>query len=226
MQNRRVREGLLGRLLERAERLGESLLKPCRYAFRNSADFFPALFSENRAFPDDADTPALPQKLRDVAQIPRSVARELRFPKFAVRRGHFEFRTAERIERVLFQDGRRDEGVSAFPAVRVPEASVYEDDGAVMRKNDVRASLEPPVVFAEPEAEPEKRGAERDLKLSAGATYVRHIFVPLLFCQVCHSSLSDYLLYYNLRRIRTYRHISRVNNVNFLRRNMCSTNIF
>ena len=148
----------ISRFLKLHELLGESLLKPQRDSRRSVVEFGAAVPAGNRAFPDHADAPALPQKSGDVALVPLSVSGELFEPERLVRARHTEFSAV----------------------VGVPEAAVHKYHRMIMRKNDVRAAREPPVVLSEAETEPEQLRAQRGLKLSADAPDCGHILVPLL----------------------------------------------
>ena len=84
---------------------------------------------------------------------------------------------------------RRD---ATIPAVmRMPEATMNEDDGPVLREDDIGCAREVFAMQSEAIAEGMKSGPHNDFGLCILAAYRGHILTSLLWCvNVCHAPLA------------------------------------
>ena len=134
--------------------------------FRNAQDFLRAVFSGNRAFPYNADPPAVRQELFRFFLIPLPVPEKLVLPEFRICPGKM------RLGAVF---------------VEMPETAVYKNDGVVFWQNDVGLSRQFPVIFPEPEPCLVQLAPDEFFRFGIAALYAGHIVMPLLRGKGVHS---------------------------------------
>lgn len=136
------------------------------------------------AFPDCNHVPREHFKVLHVSSIPLDISSDFVLPKDRISLWY---------------------GVISASSMSMPETSVDENAGAVLRQHDVRRSWKRANILAEAEASSEQFSSQHDFGYGVPRPYVRHAFVPLLFCHLvghCAYPVNAVNLYYLSRICR------------------------